>query len=202
MPEPRKVSRWAAAGQGAVLFIWLIAGSYAGMAAFTAGKTLERAAQPAPAAGNTAAASYQFHGINFRDAESFIEFLRERRSARLHPWVFELAEDQIFLLTVLSFGLLGGCIRVLRSWALDRQPIVALPVISAPLFGALTGPLVCLLAILTPAMLRSGVTVARPEALAGLALLGGAFSETAHAWIEAQAKRIFDTKSAPSGGAR
>jgi hypothetical protein len=187
---PGRNSSLLAALHAVVLAAWLAAGLYAGAACWFAGKALEVTGD---SGSSGEAASYDYHGLNFLDRQSLLEFVSRSSAGQWFPWVFSIPNELIPLCSAVVFGALGGAVRLLKQLALDHAPVGSLAVVSAPMFGALIGTMVCFLG-LTPAFAMSREIDARPESVAGFSLLGGAFSEVAYAWIEVQARRLFGSK--------
>jgi hypothetical protein len=185
------MGRLATFGRFLLLFLWLIVGLYVGAAAWTAGKWLEAAPVGTSNQTDAKSGSYSFRGISFANEEEALAFMRQSDDARFFPWIFAVPSEMISLVTAISFGLLGGLIRVLKKNAINGAPLASLGVISAPVFGALVGVMLCLLSFLLPAIFVNGKNTARPESLAGLSLFGGAFSEMAYSWIEIQVRKLF-----------
>jgi hypothetical protein len=179
-----------------VTLLWLILGLYFGIAGWEGSKALQKTAVAKSTSG-TNEQSYEFEGLNFKDEASLREFLRERASSRWFPWIFSVPQDITPLIAALAFGFLGGAARLLKILSIDSKDIPLAKLFSDPLFGAIIGLTVFFLSLLLPALFTSGTNPVRPEAIAGISLFGGIFSEDAYAWVKKQVSDKFfsSTKS-------
>jgi hypothetical protein len=176
-----------------VTFVWLILGLYFGIAGWQGSKALQKTAV-AKSASSTNAQSYEFEGLNFKDEESLREFLKERASSRWFPWIFSVPQDITPLIAALAFGFLGGAARLLKILSIDSKDIPPAKLFSDPFFGAIIGLTMFFLSLLLPALFTSGTNPVRPEAIAGVSLLGGFFSEEAYAWVKKQVnEKVFSS---------
>lgn len=73
--------------------------------------------------------------------------------------------------------------------SLDAEEIPPSKLFGDPLFGGVIGLTVFFLSLLLPALFTSGTNPVRPEAVVGISLFGGLFSEHAFDWVEKQVKR-------------
>jgi hypothetical protein len=174
-----------------IVTIWLIGALYVAVAGWVAYKTLE---------GVTVSSGpdqyVEYEGLSFQNKENLQEFLHDKQSYSLFPWIFALPQELVPILTSIAFGTLGGVAALLKQILHDRLPVSNLPVFSRPVFGALMGFMLFLLSFLAPALfVTSSRPSARAETLAGLSFFGGAFSDLAFTWVEAQVRKLFSSKS-------
>jgi len=138
----------------------------------------------------------EYEGLTFAAEGDLLAFLGERGSARLFPWLFLLPQIVTPLIAAMSFGLLGGCIQVLKQLVKDKKLPGDLCFVSCPVFGALTGLIVYFLALFLPLTFMSGGRPTRPEAIIAVSGLAGIFYDHVYNWMEVQIKKIFPlTKS-------
>jgi hypothetical protein len=168
--------------------LWILGGAYIGSAGWLA----QKADQAVLRENQSPSVGYlEYRGLSFKDERNLHAFLSEQESARFAPWVFAVPGALTPLLCAIGFGLSGGAFRLLKRIALDRKKVQWAGVLVEPTFGAVVGMMIMLLALTIPAIVATGETEARPEALAGLSLLGGIFSERAYAWLERGAAKLF-----------
>jgi len=169
--------------------LWILGGAYIGSAGWLA----QKADQAVLRENQSPSVGYlEYRGLSFKDERNLHAFLSEQESARFAPWVFAVPGALTPLLCAIGFGLSGGAFRLLKRIALDRKKVQWAGVLVEPTFGAVVGMMIMLLALTIPAIVATGETEARPEALAGLSLLGGIFSERAYAWLERGAAKLFE----------
>lgn len=144
----------------------------------------------------------EYEGLSFENKESLQEFLHDKQSYSLFPWIFALPQELVPIITSIAFGMLGGVVVLLKHVLHDHLRISALPVLIRPVFGGLIGLMLFLLSFLAPALfVTSSRSSARTETLAGLSFVGGAFSEIAYIWMEAQVRKLFSLKESEATAA-
>jgi hypothetical protein len=175
----------------------MVSAFYVGVAGWVACKALEATSVHS----NSDEFYVEFDGLSFENQQSLSEFLADRRDARLFPWVFQIPQELRPFITSIAFGILGGIILLLKKIVVDRVSVALLPAFSSPAFSGLVGMMLFFLSFLAPTALVSGHNPARTEALVAVSVFGGAFSEVAYTWVEAQVKKLFSStrrRSTPS----
>lgn len=177
-------------GQYVAIVAWLVLGAYLGVAAWMGMRTLQATSvrdNPANAGGR----QYEYDGLVFRDEQSVREFLQERRSTRVAPWIFELPEELIPLVACLGFGVLGGAAQLMKTAKSTNALLPGRLLFAEPILGGVIGLMVVLLAWAIPALLTTAKVPLRPESVIALALCGGAFSDRAWGWLERLGQTVF-----------
>lgn len=180
----------AIAAQYFVVTAWLVVAGYLGVAGWVAIKALEDTSRVRDSA-NASSPGVEYHGHTFQDEASVLAFIREQRSTRLAPWIFELPADVIPLLACVAIGMGGGAARLLKVMALEHRPVSARRLYGDPVFGGVIGVFVVVVAWALPALITTGRGPLRAESLAACALCGGFFSERAYEWLERAAEKLF-----------
>jgi hypothetical protein len=178
-----------------VLLLWTIASVYVGAASFLHSKALENVSRS-----TTRQGSYDYQGLNFRNAEELRAFIRQEQLSETFPWAVDVPFELVPLLLAVSAGCLGGVVRVLQAGTIGQAPIWRQKFIGRPLFGVAIGLMLFLLATILPAILTSGGSAYRTESVLALSFFGGLFSERTFTWVEEQTQQVF--KKASSGDKR
>jgi hypothetical protein len=173
-----------------IIAAWLFMAIYAGVAGWVASKAFENTGVQ-----SQADQFVEYEGLSFENKQSLQEFLHDSEGARLFPWIFAIPQELTPLVTSFAFGLLGGVIALLKKIAIDHSPVSTLPIIAGPLFGSLVGVMLFFISFLVPAIFIVGRTPPRTEALVGVSLFGGAFSERAFVWIEEEVRKLFSSRT-------
>lgn len=168
---------------------WLVVGLYLGVAGWEGSKALEKTSVQKRTDGTTAQ-SFEFEGLNFKDEESLIRFLKQRESIRFFPWIFSMPQSITPLIAAIAFGIVGGSARLLKRLSIDGDQLTLPTVFADPLFGGIVGLTIFFMSLLLPLLFTSGRTPVRPETLVAVSLFGGIFSEQAFAWIQKQIKKF------------
>lgn len=171
---------------GLTLLIWAIACLYVGAASFLYGKSLEEVSPSTVQEG-----SFDYQGLNFRDATELRAFIRQEKLSGTFPWAVDVPLELVALLLAVSAGCLGGVVAVLQAGTIGRSALWTLSFVGRPIFGAAIGLMLFLLATILPAILTSGTSAHRTESVLALAFFGGLFSERTFGWIEAQTRQLF-----------
>src|SRR6185369_2507955 len=166
-----------------ILLAWCAAGSYVGVATYTASKALE-------AVSVSGSGTAEYGGIKFANAGEVLRFMRQETVGRWFPWTTGLPVELIPLIMAAAFGLLGGVVAVLKPVVVDRQSVGQAPYVGRPIFGLALGILLFTLSFLLPALFSTGRNPSRTETTAGLALFGGLFAERTYRWIDAQVDSV------------
>jgi hypothetical protein len=180
----------------ALLLVWVLGASYLAVGGWLGCKALEDEAASGPASEVAEAGPYSCDGHEFASVEDLRVYLRFRDASTFFPLLQHIPQQVVPLLAAVAFGMVGGCIRLLKEVALDHRHPRPLRVAGGPLFGGLMGLVFSFLALMAPSIFSTQTGATRIETLAGLSLLGGAFSEHAYAWLESQAKKVFPTGDA------
>jgi hypothetical protein len=135
----------------------------------------------------------EYEGITFASEEDRNRFIAWNEGKKFVPWAFKLPYPVALLITVMSFGFLGGVIKVLFQLAHgDREPVR--PWITLPL-SAMTGLLVLAVSYSLPAAITTSDATVRPVVLLFFCLLGGLFSRHLLLWLSDQFEKVFERKS-------
>ncbi|MDX1672905.1 MAG: hypothetical protein R3211_11225 [Balneolaceae bacterium] len=136
--------------------------------------------------------------ITFGSLEDCLMYEREKQTSALFPWVFNIPSFFGVIIVSIFFGSLGGVIKVLKEITLDKLQISRMRASILPFFGGLMGLIILGISILVPDVISANEIVVRPTTLLFLTMFGGAFSDKAFSWADAQMTRIF---SLPNNGA-
>lgn len=93
------------------------------------------------------------------------------------PWAIQLTTFSSFLVTSMSFGLLGSIINILIQIVFSSVKIEDSNYISKPLLGLLTGIVVLGLSYILPTLIIKGSAEIRPLSLMFLCLFCGIYSD-------------------------
>lgn len=119
-----------------------------------------------------------------KQQEKFMHFI---------PWMKNLPELIIHLLTCCSFSLLGSYILITRSLILNKQKVSIAKIPAITLSSFLTGLVVMGLSYLLPTVLINEGGKIRPDTLMFLSLFGGIFSNTLYKKLSKYADELFKT---------
>ena len=184
--------------RGAVIFVYLgllaLVSLYAGAGAWVKAdfEAFVQKVQSEIAGNQTVEVFY--NGESFRSPQDARIALQESLVSTIYPWIFRIPSALALLITVVSFGCLGGVAGLLKMIVLEKIDPSLRVVAAVPFFGAIVGIMVHGMATLLPVALTVNESTLRPTTLLFLALFAGAFSDHAFNWLECNTKKIFDVK--------
>jgi hypothetical protein len=177
---------------GLILLIWILLGSYFATASYALidleKQKLEAEMLPADSIPK------QVGHVTFKNKKSAEIYSEEQSIKSNFKFVKNIPELVLFLIAASSFGLIGGCINIIKEIALDDVELSKSRVISIPLLGLFSGIIILGLSSLLPTFLVVGDTVIRPVTLIFLSLFAGIFSKQFYSWINERFGDIFKAK--------
>jgi hypothetical protein len=177
-----------------IVSVWILIGFYFGAAACMGIWVTENTSVHRPARGADTGPSYEYDGIPFKNEASLKDYLTEQTASTWFPWILGVPQIVNPFLAVVAWGLVGGGARNLRKWLMDPAQLPYRVVLLDPLYSAIIALMLYSVFLLLPSAVLAVNSKIRTWPVIPFSLLGGFFSEEAHAWIQYQVKKIFSKK--------
>jgi hypothetical protein len=131
-----------------------------------------------------------YHGIQFVNEDALKRYEQAAAAKEWFPWMVNLPQPLALFLTTISFGVVGGVIRVVFD-SLHTKVGLDGSSFGRIFLAGLTGILVLGISYVIPAALTFSEVTLRPVALLFLCLIGGIFYDHLIAWVKTQLGKIF-----------
>jgi hypothetical protein len=176
-----------------ILCVWLVAGLYVGIGGISrisVDETMETIDKDKDQLQKDSINIIQ-DGITFTSKYDLKIYLEYSNLQNYFPWAIQLTTFSCFLLTSMSFGLLGSFINVLIDICHAKVKIEESNYISKPLIGMLTGLVVLGLSYLIPTLIVKGSSEIKPLSLMFLCLFCGIYSNKFYEKLAASFDKFF-----------
>jgi len=132
------------------------------------------------------------HGIQFVNEDALKRYDQAATARGWFPWMVDLPQPLALFITTISFGLVGGVMRVVFD-ALHNNVALAGHTFARVFLSGLTGLLVLGISFVIPAALTFSEATVRPVALLFLCLIGGIFYDHLIGWVKTRLEKIFES---------
>jgi hypothetical protein len=135
----------------------------------------------------------EFEGMTFANEAARNRFLAIREAETYFPWTQKLPNQVSLIITAMSFGFLGGVIKLLfLTVSSDPEPVRTYASLA---LSAMTGLVILAISFALPAALTEAEVTVRPVVLLFLCLFGGIFSNHLLLWLQEQFGKLFERKT-------
>ena len=161
-----------------ILTVWLLAGLYFGMGGISRISVDEvtESIDKQKDALKKDTTDLVLNGITIQNKYQLKYVLEYSNLENFFPWAIQLTTFSSFLVTSMSFGLLGAIINILIQIVTSNLKVEESNYISKPLLGLLTGIVVLGLSYLLPTLIVKGDAQIKPLSLMFLCLFCGIYS--------------------------
>lgn len=171
-----------------VLVIWIAFGAFFGAGGYA---LIDLEIQKLEAEKNPADSVMRSVGkVTFKNKKLAQIYIQERSLKKMFL-LKDIPELILFLVTASCFGLLGGCVNLIKQMAFEDKKLIELKIVSIPILGLFCGLLILGISYLVPTLLVSGEIIVRPVSLIFLSLFAGLFSKKFHEWIHSKFSDFF-----------
>ena len=130
-------------------------------------------------------------GIQFVNQDALRRYQTATKAKKWIPWMVDLPQPMALFVTAMSFGSVGGVIRVVAEATRDPKKLT-LGSFGTVFLAALTGLIVLGISYIVPAALTISEGTVRPVALLFLCLVAGVYHDYVFDWLGKCVRKMFE----------
>ncbi|WP_299367133.1 hypothetical protein [Winogradskyella sp.] len=168
--------------------LWLSIGLYFGVGGYLTLDLEERKIN----AKSLPRAEAVYDGIEFKNIELAQVYIDEKKAKPFFSFIMDnLPKNLIYLITAMSFGVLGVITRITKETVIDKFEFKKTEMFFYPILGIMTGILILAISKIIPNLLVNSKNNVEPLTLAFFSLIAGFGSQRFYTWLTESSSKIF-----------